>query len=111
MPERLGGWKKLAAYFRGGGGARRARSPDQYTRAPLQGVVGRVLDRMRELAARNDAPALKQADCGTAVSGATDAARGAAAIILTAPGRADLAARRAAPTSAYCIEAFARGSA
>jgi H+-transporting ATPase len=34
----------------------------------------------------NDAPALKQADCGTAVSGATDAARGAAALILTAPG-------------------------
>lgn len=34
----------------------------------------------------NDAPALKQSDCGTAVSGATDAARGAAALILTAPG-------------------------
>ncbi|MEE4376311.1 MAG: plasma-membrane proton-efflux P-type ATPase [Candidatus Competibacteraceae bacterium] len=34
----------------------------------------------------NDAPALKQADCGTAVSGSTDAARGAAALILTAPG-------------------------
>ena len=34
----------------------------------------------------NDAPALKQADCGTAVSGPTDAARGAAALILTAPG-------------------------
>jgi H+-transporting ATPase len=34
----------------------------------------------------NDAPALKQADCGAAVSGATDAARGAAALILTAPG-------------------------
>lgn len=34
----------------------------------------------------NDAPALKQADCGTAVAGATDAARGAAALILTAPG-------------------------
>ena len=34
----------------------------------------------------NDAPALKQADCGTAVSGAKVAARGAAALILTAPG-------------------------
>ncbi len=34
----------------------------------------------------NDAPALKQADCGIAVSGATEAARNAAALILTAPG-------------------------
>jgi len=34
----------------------------------------------------NDAPALKQADTGTAVSGATDAARAAAAVVLTAPG-------------------------
>jgi H+-transporting ATPase len=34
----------------------------------------------------NDAPALKQADCGVAVSGATDAARSAAALILTAAG-------------------------
>jgi len=36
----------------------------------------------------NDAPALKRADCGFAVSNATDAARAAADIILTAPGLA-----------------------
>ena len=34
----------------------------------------------------NDAPSLKKADCGIAVSGATDAARAAAAIVLLTPG-------------------------
>jgi H+-transporting ATPase len=36
----------------------------------------------------NDAPALKKADCGIAVSGATDAACAAAAIVLMTPGLA-----------------------
>jgi H+-transporting ATPase len=34
----------------------------------------------------NDAPALKKADCGIAVSGASDAARAAASIVLLTPG-------------------------
>ena len=34
----------------------------------------------------NDSPALKKADCGIAVSDATDAARAAASIVLLTPG-------------------------
>jgi H+-transporting ATPase len=38
----------------------------------------------------NDAPALKQANCGIAVAGATDAAKSAAAVVLTKPGLSEI---------------------
>jgi H+-transporting ATPase len=43
----------------------------------------------------NDAPALKKADVGIAVHGATDAARGAADIVLTEPGLSIIVEARA----------------
>lgn len=64
--------------------------PDQEPAHRRYAIVKSLQDRGHLVAMTgdgvNDAPALKQADCGTAVSGATDAARGAAALILTAPG-------------------------
>jgi H+-transporting ATPase len=38
----------------------------------------------------NDAPALKKADCGIAVAGATDAAKSAAAVVFTRPGLSEI---------------------
>jgi plasma-membrane proton-efflux P-type ATPase len=60
-------------------------------------LVVRALQRAGRIAGMtgdgvNDAPALRQAEVGIAVSGATDVARGAASVVLTEPGLANIVA-------------------
>ena len=81
------------AAARGGTLAERVRVADGFAQVFPEhkyGIVKALQDAGHRVAMTgdgvNDAPALKQADVGIAVSGATDAARAAAALILTEPG-------------------------
>ncbi len=63
---------------------------DKYTVVRRLQGAGRVVGMTGD--GVNDAPALRQAEVGIAVAGATDVARGAASVVLTDPGLANIVA-------------------